>query len=299
MFIIFWLGFNPLMGVMDYALVDPEPGTRAYTYFPVSPHTWFLLWLLVFQMGYATLSGPNLVMEVPTFHFLACEASKLAVIQLIALIMCVVVGSPSGFAEMPMVGPGGDGFFNVFAFAFGVIAKRNQWLEKPLPKELLASCWKYVGILLAIVSIIFFIFFSPVVFPDVDFNMGFAGLILIILNIPCGPLCFSLIVIAIDFFQRNMDFESGVSKFLAGGAFVVYLIHYYLLQVFIYLFIQIQDETFIFNQTDTTKSALMSTNELNEGQKWSGFLFVFFCAVTTGFIFGGLLKMVPGISNFI
>merc|ERR1711990_658959 len=129
--------------------------------------------------------------------------------------------------------------------------------------------------------------------------MAFAGLIILILNIPCGPVCPAMVIIALDFFQKNMDFESGVSKFLAGGAFVVYLIHYYLLQVFIYLFIQIQDETFIFNQTDTrTKSALMSNNELNEGQKWSGFLFVFSCAVTTGFLFGGLVKMIPGVGKF-
>ena len=47
--VLFWLGLNPLNNFLAYALLRPEHG--AFSYFPGSPHTWFLSWLLVFQAG--------------------------------------------------------------------------------------------------------------------------------------------------------------------------------------------------------------------------------------------------------
>ena len=125
-FFVFWLILNPLMYTMSYALVDPVYNVTknsnwehtqwrdaSYSYFPNSPHTWFLLWLLVFQCGYATLEGPPLLMDkVPTFQFLATRLTGTAVMQLVAGLFCLFGGSTLGLAEMPMLSPG-DGFFNV------------------------------------------------------------------------------------------------------------------------------------------------------------------------------------------
>ena len=125
-FLVFSLVVNPLMFSTSYGLIQPtyndtdasnwentEWKSAKYEYFPISPHTWFLLWLLVFQCGYASLDGPPLLLDkIPSFGVMALGLLGTAGIQVLAAVCCIVGGSTLGFAEMPMTSPG-DGFFNV------------------------------------------------------------------------------------------------------------------------------------------------------------------------------------------
>ena len=102
-FLVFWLVFNPCMQFFGASLVRPTMYSPSY--FPTSPHTWFLLWLLVFQTMYACLPFPSAcTMPLPTFGPICRVGLTVALVQLLACILMLVCGSSLGLAEMPMNG---------------------------------------------------------------------------------------------------------------------------------------------------------------------------------------------------
>ena len=118
-------------------------------------------------------------------------------------------------------------------FVTGIIAKRNKWLDKPLPAELVNSCRIYTFVTLGVITTTMFVIATPLAYAGAIP----VGVAMIGFTIPGGPLCPSLVVLVVNFFQTEMNWENRVSKLMADGAFVVYLLHYYFLNIYSFAFL--------------------------------------------------------------
>lgn len=292
-FLLFWLVVNPLMQFYAAALVKPSEYTPSY--FPTSPHTWFLLWLLVFQCGLASLRKTGHSMPLPSFSNLACLALKLAVIQLVASVMMAICGSSLGFAEMPMSGPGGDGFFNALGFAGGVTAKRSGWLNEKLPGPLVASARKYT----IAVSLVLAATWCTLCLAELGNPVWVVYGVLFAAQIPLGPFCVAIGVVFVDLFMTRANFENGLTKFMAGAAFGVYLIHYYAVNTFAWLFSVVLKTTQSHELKFDDPDALKCDEQIGDADSFGGLFFVFACSLVTSFAVAGLLKLAPGLRNLI
>lgn len=285
---VFWLALNPIVVYLSHALTGVED---FYNYFPSGPHTWFLNWLLVFQCGYSLIEGPVIEVELPSFCRLTCWTLGVAVAQLIASIMCLFAGSTLGFGEMPMTPGTGDGFFNVLLFAAGVMAKRNKWLDEPLPKALVSSARVYTTIMVVVVPMIFFGTYAAS-WP----LEGYIG-IMLLMQVPIGPYCVSVIIAVVDLFQRRCNYETQFTKFMARGAFAAYLFHYYFVEIYATTFLVIAEETqdLEFQFTNSTTA----DNQIGTGNSYGGFLYVALLSITTAFMFGNCVKRIPGLGQYL
>jgi len=317
-FYVFWLILNPLLYVMGYGMISPtasvtsggttnqtSPADTAcvvadddptggdfmcqYQYFPNSAHTWFLLWLLMFQTVYAHVEGPAIKMDIPSFGWIFKKALILTLLQMLAGFLCLVGGSPL-FAEMPMLSAG-DGYFNMAGFVVGIVAKRNKWLEKPLPAELVRSSRLYAAGAMGVITCTLFFIATPLAY------IGSTPVFIVYFcfNILMGPLSPALVILIVDFFQTEMNFKTDISAWMADGAFVVYLIHYYFVNIYSYVFIQMLPAGF----DKTASDSLVLDKAIGDASAFGGCLFVFGMSVLTCFIIGGAMKKIPVIKNFI
>ena len=115
------------------------------------------------------------------------------------------------------------------------------------------------------------------------------------LQLPLGPYCACVLVLALDVFQRRANFETRLTKFLAGGAFGVYLLQYWAVTGFTYVYVllleQASDADIVFVNSTT------SSSPVSDGELFGGFFFVAACSVIASFLVGGALKLVPGLSR--
>lgn len=292
-YFLFWLVVNPLNSLFGFALASPSDG--AFSYFPDSAATWFLSWLLVFQSIWSLVDRPLPPMEPPSFGRLVLLSLGVAAVQLVASLMCALAGATLGFGSMPMAGPGGDGFLNALGFVGGLLAKCHDWLARPPPPSLVRPARWYVGVCAVLVALFFFLTLAP----GAPGN-GFAGSggftpCFFALQLPLGPYCACVLVLALDVFQRRANFETRLTKFLAGGAFGVYLLQYWAVTGFTYVYVllleQASDADIVFVNSTT------SSSPVSDGELFGGFFFVAACSVIASFLVGGALKLVPGLSR--
>ena len=293
-YFVWWLAVNPLNSLFAYALA--QPSAASYSYFPNSAATWFLSWLLVFQCGFA-LVAPLPSVPRPSFGRLLLLSLAVAVVQLLASLVCALAGATLGFGEMPMAGPGGDGFFNALGFVGGVLARANSWLAEPLPPSLLRPARLYVLAMVVLVPLFFFLTLAPGA-PGVALaGQPLWTALFFALQLPLGPHCACVLVLAVDVLQRRCNTATRLSRVLAGGAFAVYLLQYWAVTGFTYAYLALLE------QTDGLRvefvNSTQSSTELPSGQLYLGFAFVAGCSVASSFAVGGLLKLVPGLRGFL
>jgi len=291
---LFWLLLNPTNSLLAYVLAQPSNG--AWAYFPNSAATWFLSWLLVFQSGLA-LIGEVPVWLPPSFGRLVVASLGVAVVQLLASLVCALAGATLGFGEMPMMGPGGDGFLNLLGFCGGVLARGNDWLARPVPQSLLRPARLYVLATAVLVLSFFFLTLSPGA-PGADFaSTPMWTVLFFALQIPLGPYCACILVVAVDTFQRRCNALNALTKFLAGGAFAVYLLQYYAVTCFTFTYFVLLERVEGI-QIEFVNSTQSSTH-LDAEYLYVGFAFVAALSVVSCFVLGGALKLVPGLGRFL
>ena len=300
-YFLFWLVVNPLNSFVAFALT--QPSHAKYSYFPNSAATWFLSWLLVFQSGFV-LTDSLPAMPLPSFGRLMLVGFGVAIMQLGASTVCALAQSSLGFGEMPMAGPGGDGFFNALGFVGGLLAKTNEWLAQPLPRGLVRACWYYALVVAAAVVAFFVLTLGPgapahALAGTLPWLLAFFGL-----QIPLGPYCVCVGVVAVDLLQRRCDFETPLARFLARGAFAVYLLQYWAVTATTYAYILLLERTagvhveFV-NSTQGITSGSGPGGGANDGELFAGFLFVAGISLPVAFLIGGLLKMVPVLGSYL
>ena len=321
--ILFWLLINPLNAYLGYALVRPEGMTYAYS--PGQAATWFLTWLMVFNCCYASIetddSEESSVMEVPNFRRLVKIGLLVGLLQGLAGILGVFSGG--AFAEMPCL-PIGDGYFNALGYAAGVLARTNGWLNKEneFDETLVSKSKRYVLVSALLTIILCFVGYAPVspLSESVAAVPGLGVLVLsVVLFLPLGPYCPCVWIVLLNSFRGGTSSSSGgqesaaedesgnkrsekkcssLRKFLSGAAFSVFLFHYFFVTLYTYAFIEILDVTqgidieFV-NSTATADTALENGNE------FAGFVFVASLSLVSSFLFGGLLKQIPGVGKFL
>jgi len=292
-YLVWWLLINPLNSLFAHALT--RPANTPWVYFPSSAATWFLSWLLVFQSWFVLLDALPTV-ALPRWSTLVLLAFGVAAMQMLASLVCAVAGSTLGLGEMPMASPG-DGFVNALGFAGGTLAHANHWLSQPLPERLLRpSRWYALG---SFVLVLLFSFLT--VAP------GAPGVTLMgsplwavgwyALQLPLGPYSVCVWMLALDLFQRRCDAETCFTRFLAGGAFAVYLLHYWAVTGFTYLFTlgldSVEGANIQFN------NSTQSNTEIGAANQFLGFLLVATASIVSSFLLGGALKRLPILRRFI
>lgn len=307
--LLFWLVVNPLNSYLGYALVKPEGMTYAYS--PGQAATWFLTWLMVFNCCYAymDIEGLDGSMEVPTFGKVVKIGLIVGLMQGVAGILGILSGG--SFAEMPLL-PIGDGYFNALGYATGILAFTNGWLNKDyqVDKGLIKKSKIYVICASLLTIILCFACYAPTS-PINEGVIGVPGLGVLVLSVglflPLGPYCPSVWIVILNAFRGDTSVAAdetakgrkcpALFKFMSGAAFAVFLFHYFFVTLYTYSFIEILDVTqgidikFV-NSTATADTALGNGNE------FAGFAFVATLSLVSAFLFGGLLKMIPGVGNF-
>jgi hypothetical protein len=320
--IIFWLIVNPLNAYLGYVLVRPEGMT--YSYSPGQAATWFLTWLMVFNCCYASIETEDVdgsIMEVPTFRKVVKIGLLAALLQGVAGVLGVFSGG--AFAEMPCLLIG-DGYFNALGYTAGALARTNDWLNKDnaIDENLVLKSKRYVIVSALLTIILCFVCFAPVspLTESVGEVPGLGVLILsLVLFLPLGPYCPCVWIVVLNSFRgetssppegqdssaederekRRSDKKCfALTKFMSGAAFSVFLFHYFFVTLYTYAFIEILDDTqgidikFV-NSTSTADTALETGNE------FAGFAFVASLSLVSSFLFGGLLKQIPGLGKYI
>ena len=320
--ILFWLVMNPLNAYLGYILVRPEGMT--YSYSPGQAATWFLTWLMVFNCCYASIEIEDFdgsTMEVPTFRKVVKIGVLAALLQGVAGTLCIFSGT-GAFAEMPCALVG-DGYFNAIGYAAGALARTNGWLNKKnvFDESLVLNSKRYVAVSSLLTIILCFVCYAP--FSPLSESIG-AGLRLIILSavlcLPLGPYCPCVWIVVLNSFRgetKSSSLERQESsaedetetrrsdkkcfpliKLMSGAAFSVYLFHYFFVTLYTYAFIEILDDTqgidikFV-NSTRTADKAL------GDGNEFAGFAFVASLSLVSSFLFGGLLKQIPGLGKYV
>lgn len=284
-FLIFWLLFNPMNALVAHALVKQQ---QDWTYFPTSPHTYFILFLLVFQCIYATIGGDVTKMQIPSFCTCMKYGCGVTAVQILASGASIM--SALGFAEMPMMGPSGDGFFTVFLFAAGVVAKRNSWFSWDFPEPLIRSAKIYVYTIALLTIIACFLFTSPG--SPMALDAESLGIFLLAMQIPLGPFCLFLCLLVVDHFQRHCNAQNAFTQWLGKCAFAVYLFHYYFVTIMTWLFVEMVDpDGFVVSENATS----VSTDPRSDGEVFGGFFFTAFSSTLLSFLFASFLKLIPGL----
>ena len=141
-----FLPFLLLLGPALMFLVQWAQGTGTWAYIPYAGPLWFVLWLGVFSFFYAMVAEDG-----GAGAFVRCELPG----------PCALLGAGLGLGALQglqMVGAGafplmpiawGSLPFDVAFFYAGVLAKRNGWLDAPLPRRLVLSARAYAALFTA------------------------------------------------------------------------------------------------------------------------------------------------------
>ena len=84
---------------------------------------------------------------------------------------------------------------------------------------------------------------------------------------------------------------------MSGAAFAVFLFHYFFVTLYTYAFIEILDITQGIDIKFVNSTATADTS-LGNGNEFAGFAFVASLSLVSAFLFGGLLKQIPGVGKF-
>ena len=197
------------------------------TYAPSPGVGWYLWWLLLFNVVYVSFQTTPPVDEALTEALTGADAAPTAArgpplllstvfrigaglgICGLALLPFLVLTKGS-FASMPV--SIGSVTCDFLMFYLGLRAKAGGWLERPLAEQLDAHPFVLLGFVLVEAAGI------AVASLDVDKF----GLIVVLL---AGMFCLDMSLLVLLTFQQWANVETRATRFLARGAFGVYLLH--------------------------------------------------------------------------
>merc|ERR1712182_19647 len=116
-----------------------------------------------------------------------------------------------------------------------------------------------------------------IVIPMIFFGMyaaswpleGYVG-IMLLMQVPIGPYCVSVIISVVDLFQRRCNHETLFTKFVTRGAFAAYLFHYYFIEIYATTFLVVVEETQDFEIQFT--SSTTADDQIGTGNSYGGFV---------------------------
>ena len=206
----------------------------------------------------------------------------------------------------------GDGYFNALGYVSGILANTHGWLKNapdPDNATLVRKSKLYVSAISCLtitICLLAFIGTHP------------AGILLVslVLFLPLGPYCPFIWIVWLDTFQqRQFTLEESandvvpedrrtlhmtVKKLLSEAAFVVFLIHYFLLTMYTFLFMKVledmEDYTFYFVNSTVTAEI---DPPLTDREKFTAFFFVSCLSLISAFLLAMVIKAIPGVGNFL
>ena len=235
------LPFAPFFFLLGPALlfyVQWAMGTGTWAYIPYAGPLWFVVWLGVFSFFYAMVAeagGPA--------SFAACELPGAGALLGLGLGLGALQGAQMvGFSLFPLMPISwGSLPFDVCFFYAGVIAKRNGWLDDPLPRRLVLAARAYAALFIAAVGAGFYCLhlYGGGAFllsanacgagADREGRLGAgAGIgVIMALATASGPYTFFMSVAVLDFARQAMDGRSPAPwlKFLSDHAYAAYIFH--------------------------------------------------------------------------
>ena len=141
-----FLPFLLLLGPALMFLVQWAQGAGTWAYIPYAGPLWFVCWLGIFCYFYGMVAedggaGAFVRCELPGPCALLGVGLGLGVLQGVQMV------GASAFPLMPIAW--GSLPFDVAFFYAGVLAKRNGWLDAPLPRRLVLSARAYAALFIA------------------------------------------------------------------------------------------------------------------------------------------------------
>lgn len=278
-----------------------------YSYFPNSGPTWFLAWLLFFNVAYASMgeAGHAQQVRLPSLKVLLVSGAVLSAGQfgLIASGMVIFIFMPITVGSLP---------FDVAFFTAGIFAKQGDWLSSGLDN--LSMTARVVSIVMSIGYIIgvFATFlvtylnggggYMPSRDSGNDANdergRGFNTSILV-LNLLSGIFTVTFSLNVLLFFRRYFNFESARTKFFANAAYALYLVHPVVVVLFTWSYVAMLNA----RSSDTVVFALNSTRSsshlTNDSLVWSGWIYTSAMSLFVGWPVASYLRSLPGLSNIL
>lgn len=235
-FLPFLLVLGPLAQMSaQYAI------TGAVGYAVYSGPLWFVVWLGVFHFGYATVAEAGgveryLELPLPSVGAFALAGGGLGLLQGLQLLFF------PGFPLMPI--SFGSLPFDIAFYTGGVVARRNRWLEAPLPPCLVACARVYSALFIVGVFAFFGWLYSvggglqllstnacDAAAPSRgDLTAGSAlgstlGAILALATLS-GGFTFFMSIALLDLFRQGCSSApSPLTKFFSDNAYAAYIIH--------------------------------------------------------------------------
>jgi len=218
----YWIpAFVCTFGLVPLSIFMSEvaAGWNKYSYSPDVAHAWFLVWLLIFQLVYATLrstdssaSPPSSAISLPFPSTLMRWIVGLTVCGL-AMLGAYELFWPKGLLGMPI--SIGSFTCDVMFFVMGIVARRNGWLISRIRDQLDIPVW--VLRFLVILEAILLLHLLSMAKSNIWIAVGFFCV--------AGLFCVDMSVAVLEFFQTNLDFSTRFSRFLSDAAYAVYIIH--------------------------------------------------------------------------
>lgn len=199
------------------------------------------------------------------------------------------------FASQPMMSPG-NGFFNVLFYSAGVLCRKRGWFKHPIPPSLLHPSLAYFVVFWVLFIVGGILLFAPGM-PglNIDPEWKFLGFVAASMLIG-GPYACTAAVCLFSLFSRGCKCKNAFLSFLGGGAFAVYLLHYWAITFTMYSFVgylrQVQDIDVTYGNTTWLRSTA-SNSEIGIGNVYLGFFYVCIASLVVAFLVGGVLKKIP------
>eukprot|EP00035_Acanthoeca_spectabilis_P028350 m.470243 g.470243 ORF g.470243 m.470243 type:complete len:573 (-) comp29563_c0_seq1:188-1906(-) len=224
--------------------VAPVP----YEYMPFAGPTWFIVWLLIFTAAYAAVDdSPGPPFTPPPLWILMATGALMGVLQ---LGMLLATGPNFGFMPVAL----NSFYFYVWFFVGGVRSKRKGWFDDTLPG--LAAGVATVVMVAAAVAVYTWVTVTgvglgPLSFPTApDYNASQAepdqfnlseteSAILVGFFAYFGMFCWPASIAMLALFRRLANTETSWGRWFSQQAFVVYLIHPWVLTPLTYSYAEI------------------------------------------------------------
>lgn len=283
-------------------------------YAPNPGPPWFLAWLLIFNSAYVFIGGNNVELSRPTFRRLLIFGFLCGLVQGL-LIFLIPTGS---FVMMPLTY--GSLPFDIMFFAGGIIAKRNGWLDNPIPSAQLfkGQChmvtWSLT--MFVIFALVYVYVPSSTIFPaaphgghkELGSEKSVSVFVTLVVDVLiAGGMGFYCIVLSFgmfSFFQKRCNYSNRCTKFFSDAAYTVYLIHPWIIVPitwsYVILLKKIGNVDVIFPLAGSNSSTTTSSTDLgNDGLLWFGWVYTSICSLLLVWPLSWSLRQLPGLNKIL
>ena len=312
-FLAYLLVFGPLLALLVDVAVD-----RAAAYQFTAAQTWFLLWLLIFNVVYVLLvarpaggTAGHLVCPLPSVGALCAVGFAVGLVQgaQLVLVPASIVFMPTTFGALP---------FDILFFLGGILARQNKWLDAlaSLPPAHVRAAFALVaatsvafvvgvGMLYAAGGGLGFMPTNACGTPadrgGASVAVGWLVLLLLGLSATFGVFSACTAMAALVLFQRHCNRTSRFARFFSDNAYAVYLVHGWVVVPLTWSYIAlvewvngvvVADWTFQNNSPDC-----LSAQGRDAGMLFAGFVYTLILTLLIVYPLAAGLRRIPGVRS--